>query len=199
MIIRPQWYCDAMPLTLGGDTGISGPMLRSRMLGLLHGVFAKRPGTFAVAFPGREQLPTLPLPLTGTLRVFASSREDLDGLAKNVISQPWFRDYARLSYPQAVPDDFCGDWVRFVRYRVPSLASDRHEGEEHGLLRKRRMETARKAQMTYFILRSARTGQRFSLVVNREQGEPQNGECAPNGYGFCVTSSPFSLPELPWA
>ena len=92
MIMRPQWYCDAMPLTLGGDTGISGPMLRSRMLGLLHGVFAKRPGTFAVAFPGREQLPTLPLPLTGTLRVFASSREDLDGLAKNVISQPWFRD-----------------------------------------------------------------------------------------------------------
>ena len=157
--MRPQWYCDAIPLTLGGDTGISGPMLRSRMLGLLHG----------------------------------------EGLAKNVISQPWFRDYARLSYPQAVPDDFCGDWVRFVRYRVPSLASDRHEGEEHGLLRKRRMETARKAQMTYFILRSARTGQRFSLVVNREQGEPQSGECAPNGYGFCVTSSPFSLPELPWA
>ena len=53
--------------------------------------------------------------------------------------------------------------------------------------------------MTYFILRSAGTGQRFSLVVNREQGEPQREECTPNGYGFCVTSSPFSLPELPWA
>jgi hypothetical protein len=61
------------------------------------------------------------------------------------------------------------------------------------------METARKAKMTYFILRSAGTGQRFSLVVNREQGEPQREECTPNGYGFCVTSSPFSLPELPWA
>lgn len=151
------------------------------------------------SIPRKGAIAHIASPLTGTLRVFASSREDLDGLAKNVISQPWFRDYARLSYPRAVPDDFCGDWVRFVRYRVPSLASDRHEGEEHGLLRKRRMETARKAQMTYFILRSARTGQRFSLVVNREQGEPQSGECAPNGYGFCVTSSPFSLPELPWA
>ena len=107
------------------------------------------------------------------------------------MSQPWFRDYVRLSYPRAVPDDFCGDWVRFVRYRVPSLSSDRHEGEEHGQLRKRRMEAASKSQMTYFILRSAGTGQRFSLVVNREQGEPQREECTPNGYGFCVTSSPF--------
>ena len=35
------------------------------------------------------------------------------------------------------------------------------------------METARKAKMTYFILRSAGTGQRFSLGVNREEGEPQ--------------------------
>ncbi len=197
--MRHQWYCDALPLIVGGDTGTSGPVLRNRMLGLLHGLFAQRPGTFAVAFPGRDRLAALPPLWTGALRVFASSREDMDWLAENVMSQPWFRDYVRLSYPRAVPDDFCGDWVRFVRYRVPSLSSDRHEGEEHGQLRKRRMEAASKSQMTYFILRSAGTGQRFSLVVNREQGEPQREECTPNGYGFCVTSSPFSLPELPWA
>ena len=197
--MRPQWYSDALPLIVGGDTGTSGPVLRNRMLGLLHGLFAQRPGTFAVAFPGRDRLAALPPLWTGALRVFASSREDMDWLAENVMSQPWFRDYVRLSYPRAVPDDFCGDWVRFVRYRVPSLSSDRHEGEEHGQLRKRRMEAASKSQMTYFILRSAGTGQRFSLVVNREQGEPQREECTPNGYGFCVTSSPFSLPELPWA
>ena len=149
--MRPQWYCDALPLIVGGDTGASGPVLRNRMLSLLHGIFTQRPGAFAVAFPGREQLAVLPPPLTGALRVFASSREDMDWLAENVISQPWFRDYARLSYPRAVPADFCGEWVRFVRYRVPSLSSDRHEGEEQGLLRRRRMETARKAKMTYFI------------------------------------------------
>ena len=86
--MRPQWYCDALPLIVGGDTGASGPVLRNRMLGLLHGVFSQRPGAFAVAFPGREQLAVLPLPLTGALRVFASSREDMDWLAENVISQP---------------------------------------------------------------------------------------------------------------
>ena len=108
----------------------------------------------------------------------------MDWLAENVISQPWFRDYARLSYPRAVPADFRGEWVRFVRYRVPSLSSDRHEGEEHGLLRRRRMETARKAKMTYFILRSAGTGQRFSLVVNVNK-ENRNGRNAhPTVMGF---------------
>ena len=43
--MRPQWYCDALPLIVGGDTGTSGPVLRNRMLGLLHGLFAQRPGT----------------------------------------------------------------------------------------------------------------------------------------------------------
>lgn len=42
--MRPQWYCDALPLIVGGDTGTSGPVLRNRMLGLLHGLFAQRPG-----------------------------------------------------------------------------------------------------------------------------------------------------------
>lgn len=197
--MRPHWYCDALPLIVGGDTGASGPVLRSRMLGLLHGVFAQRLGTFAVSFPDARQVPALPPLLTGALRVFASSREDLDWLAASAFSHTWFRDYARLSYPCVVPADFCGEWIRFVRYRVPSLSSDRHKGEEYGHLRQRRMESAHKRGLTYFILRSGGTGQRFSLLVNREQGEPQLEECAPNGYGFCVTSRPFSLPELPWA
>ena len=71
--MRPQWYCDALPLIVGGDTGASGPVLRNRMLSLLHGIFTQRPGAFAVAFPGREQLAVLPPPLTGALRVFASA------------------------------------------------------------------------------------------------------------------------------
>ena len=98
--MRPQWYCDALPLIVGGDTGASGPVLRNRMLGLLHGVFSQRPGAFAVAFPGREQLSVLPLPLTGALRVFASSREDMDWLAENVEGHiPAFDDLIEEAKP----------------------------------------------------------------------------------------------------
>ncbi len=197
--MKPQWYCDAIPLTVAGDTGTSGPVLRNRLLGILHGLFARRPGLFAVAFPDEQELFSLPASFGGALRLFASSRENLDWLAENTRGLPWFRDYIRLSYPQAVPENFSGTWTRYVRYRIPSLSSDRHEGEEHGRLRRRRMALATRDGMTYFILQSAGTGQRFSLLVNREPGEAQHEECFPNGYGFCVSSRPFSLPELPWA
>ena len=197
-MMKPQWYCEAIPLMVNGDTGASGPVLRSRLLSVLHGLFARRPGTFAVAFPDEKQLSSLPVLFSGALRVFASSRENMDWLAENARLHPWFRDYARLSYPQSVPDDFSGMWTRFVRYRIPSLSADRHEGEAYGSLRRRRMAEAGRAGMTYFILKSTGTGQRFSLVVSREPGEAQYEECHPNGYGFCVSSRPFSLPELPW-
>ena len=39
----PRWYCDAMPLLVGGDTGASGAMLRNGILGQLHGLFSQRP------------------------------------------------------------------------------------------------------------------------------------------------------------
>ena len=116
--MRPQWYCDALPLIVGGDTGASGPVLRNRMLSLLHGIFTQRPGAFAVAFPGREQLAVLPPPLTGALRVFASSREDMDWLAENVISSRGSAITPGCPI-LSCPADMAGEWVRFIRYRCP--------------------------------------------------------------------------------
>ena len=77
--MKPQWYCEAIPLMVNGDTGASGPVLRSRLLSVLHGLFARRPGTFAVAFPDEKQLSSLPVLFSGALRLFASSREDMPG------------------------------------------------------------------------------------------------------------------------
>ena len=104
--MRPQWYCDALPLIVGGDTGASGPVLRNRMLSLLHGIFTQRPGAFAVAFPGREQLAVLPPPLTGALRVFASSREDMDWLAENIVGS--IPEYDELSETGKATVDLVG-------------------------------------------------------------------------------------------
>lgn len=192
--MMPRWYCDAIPLMLGGDTGVGGPFLRGRLLGLLHGAFANRPAGFAVAFPGDVQKALL----SGMLRIFASSREDLDWLATSMAPQPWFRDYYRFAYPCAVPEAFDGEWMRYCRYRIPSLASDRHEGEQRGQLRQRRMAEAGREGLAYFVLRSGGNGQRFSLLVRREPAQMPYSECVPNGYGFSVTTRPFSLPELPW-
>lgn len=195
--MKPLWYCDALPLMVGGDTGASGPILRGHMLALLHGLFARKPGYFALAFPPATVWKTRSL-LTGALRIFAPHCEELDWLAENLNPIPWFRDYARLIYPRQIPANFKGAWARYARFRVPSLSSDRHENTEHGRLRQRRMAEANAPDVAYFILHSKTTGQRFSLSVKREKSAPFQGDCQPNSYGFSVTTRPFSLPELQW-
>ena len=195
--MKPTWYSEVLPLLVGGDTGASGPVLRGRILSLLHGAFAQKEGSFAVAFPPVSTVPPTS-PLSGALRVFASTRDDLDWLAERLSPLPWFRDYARLTYARQVPEDFDGPWACYRRFRVPSLASDRRQGAERGALRQRRMAEAETSGAVYFILQSATTRQRFSLIVQREETAPFSGDCCPNGYGFSVTTRPFSLPEVLW-
>lgn len=195
--MRPLWYCDLLPLVVGGDTGMSGPVVRGRMLALLHGLFAQSPATYAIALPPARVIASRAV-FGGALRVFASSRSELDELASATSAMPWFRDYARLAYPCEVPATFAGTWTCFCRYRVPTLKQDRHGGEQHGQLRARRLGEAHRLGLEYFILDSASNRQRFTLYVQTQEGQAQNGECTPNSYGLCVPSRKFGLPELPW-
>ncbi|WP_294559318.1 type I-F CRISPR-associated endoribonuclease Cas6/Csy4 [uncultured Mailhella sp.] len=192
--MKPLWYCTMAPLAEGEDSGMSAAFMRGRMLACLHGIFAGKNGAFAVAVPE----PGSPAERGGLLRVFASTCEDLEWLRQKLAASPWFRDYAHCSLPCAVAEDFSGTWFSYSRFRIPTLSTDRHEGEEHGRLRARRMKQAKEEALVYFILRSGSNGSRFSLHVRRMQGEAPEGECEPNGYGLCGAQRCFCLPELPW-
>ena len=185
--MHPKVYCDLAALSPGEDTGMSAPLLRGHMLALLHPFFANHPHTYALAIPQSDKA-------RGTLRVFATTQGELDGLVQHLRAQAWMRDYARIGAPQTVPEDFSGTWFAFRRWRIPTLKADRHTGEKHGALRQRRMEQAK--DKDYFIMRSASTGQRFTLIVAREQGQRPQSECLPNSYGLCAQSNLFCLPEL---
>ncbi|MBR5998039.1 MAG: type I-F CRISPR-associated endoribonuclease Cas6/Csy4 [Deltaproteobacteria bacterium] len=186
--MRPNVYFDIEAIASFNDTGMSSPLLRGRMLTILHPLFAAKPHTYALALPsGRNSV----------LRIFTTTRTDLDGLVAELRQNAWMRDYTRFGYPAEVPENYTGIWTSFRRYRVPSLSSDRKTGEEYGRLRQRRMQCAAKEKMDYFILRSASTGQRFSLVVCREQGQVPQGECLPNSYGLCGQENLFCVPDLP--
>lgn len=184
--MRPNWFFDFEAIG-GEDSGLSLPVLRGRMLIILHGFFQQQPHTYAVA---------LPMGLN-RLRVFSTTRDEIDALARHLQTLPWVRDYTRLSYPQLVQSDFNGKWIAFSRYRIPTEKSDRKTGEQHGQLRRRRIQAVVDEKMDYFMLRSGSTGQRFTLVVKRLPGTPCNGECFPNSYGFSSSSQSFSLPDLP--
>lgn len=193
--MTPKHYFDIDVNAASDDTGMSPPLLRGRLLAILHVLFAEQPETYAVAIPASAA--AVCENGGGRLRVFASSREQLDALAEALAAQPWIRDYARLAYPRAVPADFAGPWVTFRRHRVPTLKADRHTGDAHGQLRQRRMAAMATQHMDYFILQSGSTGQRFSLAILREPGAPPQAECRPNSYGFCTAQNLFSVPDLP--
>ena len=193
--MMPRVYFDIEALAVAEDTGMSAPALRGRMLALLHPLFAAKPHTYALAIPAGCQ--AVCDRGGGALRVFASSRDDLDALADSLSRLPWIRDYARLHYPASVPENYAGAGVAFRRYRVPSLKSDRRTGAEAGQLRQRRMQTLQKEKMDYFIVSSKTTEQRFTLAVRRESGAPPQAECLPNSYGLCSAHNVFCVPDLP--
>ncbi len=186
--MQPKVYCDMAALSPGKDTGMSAPLLRGHMLALLHPFFAHHPHTYALAIPQSDKS-------HGTLRIFASTLGELDALVQQYLrASAWMRDYARIGAPETVPEDFSGAWFAFRRWRIPTLKTDRHTGENHGTLRQRRMEQAK--DKDYFIMRSTSTGQRFTLIVAREPGQRPQGDCLPNSYGLCGQHNLFCLPEL---
>ena len=184
--MKPDWFFDIDVLSGGEDSGLAAPVLRGTVMSYLHPFFKRHPETFALAVPLD----------TRRLRVFASTREELDSLVEYLTGIHWMRDYARLNYPRNLPADFSGSWTSYRRYRIPTLKTDRKAGVEHGNLRQRRLDTVVGSKMDYFKLRSSSNKQVFTLVIERRPGTPSI-ECLPNGYGLSSGENIFALPEVP--
>lgn len=185
--MKPNWYFDLDMPEGGRDEFSPAPALRNRLLGILHAFFSQNPHTYAVALPKERS----------RLRVFASSRDDLDKLIAFLIPNRWIRDYVRPGYPIEVESIPFKKWQSWRRFRIPTEKSDRKTGEEKGQLRQRRIKEAREKGMEYFIVHSQSTGQNYSFFIEKREGKPPEGECLPNSYGFSTKERPFSLPELP--
>ena len=183
--MKPNWYFEIDMPEGGRDEFSPAPAMRNRLLGILHAFFSQNPHNYAVALPKERN----------RLRVFASSRDDLDKLVAYLTPNRWIRDYVRLSYPVSVETLSVKKWQSYCRYRIPTDKSDRKTGEEKGLLRQRRMKQARDKGMEFFIVHSKSTGQSYSFFINRIDGQPSGEECLPNSYGFSTTDKPFYLPE----
>ena len=185
--MQPKWYVNIDLTGAQENAGLPPAVLRNKLLSILHPLFKAHPYVFALALPNGQK----------RLRVFASLREELVMLEERLNPQPWIRDYTKFGQPIQVPDDFSGTWTSFSRYRIPTEKYDRKQGDEHGQLRQRRIQTAERERMDYFMLRSKSTSQSFTLIIQRKKGEASVGDCFPNSYGFSVADRPFTLPDLP--
>ena len=68
--MKPNWYFELDMPEGGRDEFSPAPAMRNRLLGILHAFFSQNPHNYAVALPKERN----------RLRVFASSRDDLDKL-----------------------------------------------------------------------------------------------------------------------
>lgn len=185
--MRPGAYIQIELLAAEAGSGMSLPALRGEAFGHLHRQFARSPGRYALAIP-RERF--------GALRVFATSRDDLRELADALGAAPWFRDYARILAAQDVPEGYDGPRVAFVRWRIPTVKSDRHASDGVSALRARRLAAARDRRLDHFQVRSSSTGSRFSLTVERIEGADLPGAGVPNSYGLCSRAALLGLPDF---
>jgi hypothetical protein len=187
--MTPRVYVDLRITVSGGDARSLGvdPRATGLVFSVLHRCMRQHPGRFAAAFP--EGLGFL-----AVIRVFASSRDDLDGLAEQLLQSQPVRDYAVLGYPRQVPEDFAGEWLQYRRYRIPTRTSDRKEGAP---CRARRLQEADRRRLPYLLVHSSSTGQNFGLRFEVLPGARNTEPCSPDSYGLARASAPFSIPALP--
>lgn len=187
--MRPRVFVDVRILPTGGDARQLGcdPRATGLVFAAMHRHMRAHPGRFALALPeGRGFM--------AVLRLFADTRDDLDGLADTLQQSRLVRDYAMIGYPQRVPEDFSGDWLQYRRYRIPTRRADRNPGAP---CRTRRMAFAEDNALPYLLVHSASTGQSYGLRISILPGSPNTGPCSPDSYGLARRDAAFSLPVLP--
>ncbi|CAK0781605.1 conserved hypothetical protein [Gammaproteobacteria bacterium] len=183
--MKPLIYCDLEVRANAQGEGISIPVLE-RALGVLHGVFRKSPGKYAIALPlarfGEHRHP-------GTVvRVFSETREDLDRLVAAIQEQSVVMDYLMIGYPRIVPANFSGPWREYRRYRISNRGSRLEKCREF------RLQEASKLPYLRVISRS--TGHGFGVYI-AQLDAGRTDDCKPDSYGLSVATRPFALPLLP--
>lgn len=163
------------------------PLAAALIVKKLHESFSLVPSSYALALPDYGNR------VFRRLRVFASSRDELDQLVATINDDEAFNNYGRFGYPQVIPEDFAGPWACYTRYRIPTRKQER---KEDGTVRIRRMQYAECKQIPFFAIASKSTKQAFRLHVQMLPGAPNQGECHPDSYGLSVTSRQFSVPVL---
>lgn len=192
--MKALWYVD---LTVAQDSarGPSGASIDTMalMLRIVHAHAKEASFPFATALPGmRTGTHAHP---GGVLRLFAEERDHCDELAGAVEVNPHVSGAAIVSRVRPVPQGY-GKSASYCRFRIASRKSaERVDG-----ISRRVKRLAFGDALPYLKLRSASTGQSFSLRINvRKANEPASEECSPDGYGLASATRSFSVPDLPLA
>lgn len=160
---------------VGDDADNPQYAVLSRIYRVIHGVFGGSNGSYAVAFPKAKTGKARSV--GNVIRVFASSVSDIYALLEKIRTHHVLRDYARISMPQDVPDNFAGEWVSWQRIRVQKRAGINREAT-----------IIRATKSPYFDILSS-SGHGFALRVCKVKSPPQTDDFIPNSYGLSVNGN----------
>lgn len=184
--MRAKCYVDFE--AIGGEDVPQYAVL-SKAYHVLHGAFGGSEGKYAVAFSGAKQGKSRSV--GNVIRVFADSSAELYALLEKVRGHHVMRDYARVSMPQDVPDDFSGEWMSWQRIRVQKKEGINREA------------TIKRANESPFFDVMSSSGKSFPLRISKTKANPQLDDFTPNSYGLSTCGNRkgegqnlFSLPVL---
>lgn len=183
--MKPYFYAD-VTARARVDEATGTLQAVTRLVFVLHGAIRTLGSHYALALPAMR---------TGefrhpgrVVRVFAETREQLDGLLDNVEAHAVLKHFA-IGRVRPVPADFAGPWREYRRFRTPGRSTSKPEW------RARRL--AEGDNLPYLRGASRSTGQAFSLRIQPLSADNRTDECRPDSYGLSGCERAFALPELP--
>lgn len=186
--MKPCFYVDYRIDLKGRPSSIEVAKASSGLLRTLHAVFEQMPGKFALALPEIEN--KFPMERISTFRVFAQTLEDLTALYSLAKKGGLIGVRFIALHPEAVPENFQGEWVRFNRYRIPTRAEP--------VRRSKRMLKADEEGTTWIDMLSSSNDQRFRFYISMNKVSAPESGCAPdaNAYGLSTSDAPVPLPYI---
>lgn len=182
--MQPKWYCDIDVKT----APLPRPTAASAIVRVMHGAFRQAPGQYALAMPNHQRLPH------SVLRVFASTRDELDALIENIREAKPLIEQGLIQYPRSVPDHYAGTWHVYERFRIPARRAERIPDRS---VRLKRMQQAE--ALPFFQLKSESNGGRFRLYWSArpyQHESPQQQESHPDSWGLSTATNPVPVPDL---
>jgi hypothetical protein len=130
------------------------------------------------------------------LRVFASTRDELDALIENVFDIEALKGQAAPQYPRSVPEDYAGPWRLYQRFRIPSRKAERIPGRS---VRLKRINEAAAQDLPFFQMASKSNGGRFRLYWSTQpyaDNELHTHEPYPDSWGLSTTTNLVPIPDI---
>ena len=183
-------YCEIQLVT---KPGITAPVLSSKIINVLHPLFASNPGIYGLLFPKAKEGT---YPTTGdTIKVFAKTEQDATFVQK-LLQMKDTRNYI-ITDVSNVPT-FAKPAIACFKFRIPKAPTNKEDKYYYEQLQKRLECRNHAATLPYLELFSSSTGSNqkrpFRQYFYQKEVDASTGMA--NSFGFSTYKNVLALPNL---